>query len=129
MAAPSDRKYLTSHEWALEADGLITIGITDVAIAHLSDLVFVDLPAPGKELVQGEPFGEIESVKAVSDLMSPVNGVVEEVHEEISDELDILASDPFDKGWIIKVRPSDNSGMAQLLDADAYNNLVSGEDA
>ena len=129
MAAPSDRKYLKSHEWALEADGLITIGITDVAIAHLSDLVFVDLPAPGKELTQGEAFGEIESVKAVSDLLSPVNGVVEEVHEEISDELDVLAADPFGKGWMIKVRPAGDSGMAQLLDAAAYDEHAASEDA
>lgn len=121
MPAPSDRKYAKSHEWAKEEDGLIVVGITDVAIAHLSDLVFVDLPSPGKELKQGEPFGEIESVKAVSDLVSPVNGVVEEVHDEISDQLDQLAADPFGEGWMIKVRPSGDAGLGALLDAAAYD--------
>jgi glycine cleavage system H protein len=129
MPAPTDRKYAKSHEWALEENGMITVGLTDVAIAHLSDLVFVELPAVGKEVTQGEAFGEIESVKAVSDLVSPVTGVVEEVHEEISDQLDVLSEDPFGKGWMIKVRPTGDSGMDALLDAAAYDQHAASEDA
>lgn len=118
--APSDRKYQKSHEWALPEGDLIVIGITDVAVEQLSDLVYMELPSVGTQLTQGEAFGEIESVKAVSDLLSPVTGEVVEVHEDLADELDQLSASPFEAGWMLKVRPEGSGGMENLLDAEAY---------
>ena len=118
--APSDRKYQKSHEWALPEGDLIVIGITDVAVEQLSDLVYMELPSVGTQLTQGEAFGEIESVKAVSDLLSPVTGEVVEVHEDLADELDQLTASPFGAGWMLKVRPEGSGGMENLLDAEAY---------
>ena len=92
---PNDRKYLKSHEWCLAADGTATIGITDYAVSHLSDLVFLDLPDVGSQITAGESFGEIESVKAVSDLYSPVSGEVVETNEGLTDNLETLNSDAF----------------------------------
>ena len=121
MSAPNDRKYQESHEWALEQDGLVVIGITAVAVERLSDLVFVDLPAVGKAVEKGAVFGEIESVKAVSDLISPVSGDVVEVHDSLADELDTLAQDPYGAGWMIKIKPAEGSTLDGLLDAEAYD--------
>lgn len=118
--APSDRRYHASHEWAKEENGVVTVGITDVAVARLSDLVFVDLPATGKVVAQGDVFGEIESVKAVSELLSPVSGEIVDVNAGLADELDTLASDPFEAGWMIKIRVEGDGGMGSLLDAEAY---------
>ncbi len=118
--APSDRKYQKSHEWALPQGDLIAVGISDVAVEQLSDLVYIELPAVGTSLTQGEAFGEIESVKAVSDLLSPVTGEVIEVNEDLADELDKLSSSPYEAGWMLKVRPEGTGGMENLLDAEAY---------
>lgn len=118
---PNDRKYQSSHEWALDKDGVIVVGITDVAVEQLSDLVFVDLPSVGKQVKKGEAFGEIESVKAVSELISPVDGTVEEVHEALADDLDILKKDAFGDGWMIKIKASDASQLADLMDGPAYD--------
>ena len=128
MSAPSDRRYHSSHEWAKEEDGCIVIGITDIAIQHLSDLVFVDLPELGLEIAKGEPFGEIESVKAVSDLLSPVSGNVVEVNEDIADQLETLAEDPYQNGWLIKVKPGADSGFDALLDHAAYDAHAASEE-
>jgi glycine cleavage system H protein len=118
--APSDRKYQKSHEWALPEGDIIVIGITDVAIEQLSDLVYIELPSVGTQLTQGEAFGEIESVKAVSDLLAPVTGEVIEVHEDLADELDQLSSEPFGAGWMLKVKPEGTGGIENLLDAESY---------
>ncbi len=126
--APSDRRYLASHEWAKrEEDGTILVGITDFAIQHLSDLVFLDLPSTGSKVEQGAPFGEIESVKAVSELLSPVGGEVVEVNEDLADDLDTLASSPFEKGWMIRVRPEGDGGWDSLLEASAYEKAAAEE--
>ena len=119
--APNDRKYQATHEWALEKDGLVVVGITDIAVAQLSDLVFVDLPTVGTEVKKGQPFGEIESVKAVSELLSPVDGVVEAVHEELADELDILKDDAYGAGWMVKIKPSSEGQLEGLMDGPAYD--------
>ena len=121
MSAPNDRKYQSSHEWALEQDGHVVVGITAVAVERLSDLVFVDLPTVGKAVTQGEVFGEIESVKAVSDLISPISGEVVEVHDSLADELDALAQDPYGAGWMIKVKPADGASLDSLMDSAAYD--------
>ena len=119
-SAPSDRKYLASHEWAKDQDGEIIVGITDVAVELLSDLVYIDLPPVGKKVTQGEVFGEIESVKAVSDLVAPVNGEVTASNEDLADHLDDLAQDPFDKGWMIRIKPDGEASLDALMDAAAY---------
>ena len=115
---PDDRKYLKSHEWCLIEDGTATLGITDYAISHLSDLVFLDLPEVGTELNANETFGEIESVKAVSDLCSPVSGEVVEANEDLVDNLDTLNGDPFGAGWMLKIKVTQQSD--ELLDAASY---------
>lgn len=121
---PDDRKYTESHEW-IKADGeTMLIGITDFAVAELSngndsDLVYCDLPDVGRMLEAGETFGEIESVKAVSDLNTPVAGEVVEVNAAIEDHLEILAGDPWNKGWMVRIKPSSKS-LDGLLDAAGY---------
>lgn len=116
---PTDRSYLKSHEWCLIQDGIATIGISDYAVSHLSDLVFLDLPAKGASVTAGESFGEIESVKAVSSLYSPVSGEVVDSNKALPDNLDWLAQDPFGKAWMIKVRVTTKS--SDLMDAAAYD--------
>jgi glycine cleavage system H protein len=120
MTAPAGLKYSKTHEWVAVAGDVATIGITDFAVQLLSDLVFVDLPKPGKQVTQGEPFGEIESVKHVSDLYAPISGEVLEAHASLPNTLDLLNKEPFGGGWMIKVRLSDPSELANLLDATAY---------
>jgi glycine cleavage system H protein len=121
---PTDRKYFETHEWA-KADGdTILIGITDYAVAKLSngnesDLVYCDLPDPGRILAVGETFGEIESVKAVSDLNTPVSGEVVEINSAIEEHLEILSEDPWDKGWLIRIKPTSKS-LDHLMDAGKY---------
>ena len=115
---PSDRQYLPSHEWCKTDGDVATIGITDYAVEHLSNLVFLDLPQKGTKIEAGKPFAEIESVKAVSDIYSPVSGEVVAVNDELPDDLDILTQDAFERGWMVKVRVTQKS--PQLLDANAY---------
>lgn len=125
---PDDRRYLDSHEWAKPEGDTVVIGITDFAVEELShgnedDLVYCDLPEVGRQLETGETFGEIESVKAVADLNSPVGGEVVEVNAEIEEHLELLAQDPWGKGWLIRVRPS-VKGLDHLLDAAGYEKVV-----
>ena len=115
---PDDRKYLKSHEWCKIDDDVATLGITDFAVDRLSDLIFLDLPAPGTRVVAGRPFGEIESVKAVFDLLSPVGGEVVEVNNALVETLEKLASDPFTDAWMIKVKLTGD--VPGLLDAAGY---------
>ncbi|MBX3464560.1 MAG: glycine cleavage system protein GcvH [Planctomycetes bacterium] len=116
---PTDRKYLKSHEWCKIENGIATIGISDHAVSHLSDLVFLDLPAKGSSVTVGESFGEIESVKAVSSLYSPVGGEVVDCNAPLADNLEWLAQEPYGKAWMIKVRVTAQS--PDLIDAAAYD--------
>ncbi len=116
---PTDRNYLKSHEWCKIEDGVATIGISDFAVAHLSDLVFLDLPKKGASVNVGESFGEIESVKAVSSLYSPVSGEVVDSNAALTDHLEWLAQEPFGKAWMIKVKVTHQS--PDLLTAAAYD--------
>ncbi len=123
---PQNLKYLESHEWVSppsEADGLATIGISAFAVAQLNDLVFMALPAVGQKLAAKQEFGEVESVKAVSPMYSPVSGEVIEVHTELVDKLEQLNADPYDAGWIIRVKMSDPSELDNLLDHAAYSKM------
>ena len=101
---PNDRKYTESHEWVKVEGDVATIGITDFAIEHLDELVYLDLPEPGDSVTKGEPFGEIESVKAQSDIYAMLTGEVVETNETLADNLDELMKDPFTAGWMIKVK-------------------------
>jgi glycine cleavage system H protein len=123
MAA--ELKFAKTHEWIRpEADGLATVGISAYAVEALTDLVFMQLPAVGKRVKAGESFGEIESVKAVSDLYAPVSGEVVAVNSTLPGQLDLLGKDPYNAGWIMKIRPDDPAEMAGLLDQAAYDAVV-----
>ena len=123
---PTDRKYYESHEWAKIDGDVVIIGITDFAVEALSDLTHVDLPEVGDTVECGEPFGEIESVKTVSDLVSPVSGEVVEVNPVLVDEedFDVLINSAFEDGWMIKVKSDDLSVLDSALDAEKYEEVV-----
>ncbi len=117
---PATLKYSRSHEW-LHLDGnTATIGITDFAVKALTDLVYVELPELGRALAAGEIFGEVESVKAVSDLYAPVAGEVVEINSGLPDDLDALGEDPFGRGWMVKLTVTDDSAAEALLDQAGY---------
>lgn len=117
MLFPAEMKYSKDHEWMKEEDGVVVIGISDFAQDALGDVVFVNLPGEGDEVTAGEAFGDVESVKAVSDLVSPVSGTVCAVNEDLLDEPEQLNKAPYD-AWLIKVE--NVSGTEELLDAVAY---------
>jgi glycine cleavage system H protein len=129
---PDDRKYAETHEW-VKADGdTMLIGITDHAVQELSngndsDLVYCDLPEPGRVLEAKDTFGEIESVKAVSDLNSPVAGEVVEVNSAIEDHLEILSKDPWGQGWMIRLKPQSKS-LDGLMSAEQYEAFLASKD-
>ncbi len=122
--SPNHLLYAKSHEWAdVSNDGgkqIATIGISAFAIEQLTDLVYMGLPSVGSKVTAGEEFGEVESVKAVSTLYSPVDGEVIEVHDDLPDNLDRLKSDPYDYGWICKVRLSSAAALSGLLNHSDY---------
>lgn len=117
---PTDRRYAKTHEWLAINGDVGTIGITDFAVKELTDLVYMGLPNVGKKLNAGDVFGEIESVKAVSDLYAPVSGEVIEVNSNLPNDLDLLSKDAFGKGWLIKVRLSNPAEAENLFDAATY---------
>ncbi len=117
---PANARYTKSHEWIVVEGDVVTLGITDFAVEHLSDLVFVDLPEAGAELAAGDTAVEIESVKAVAEVYAPVSGLVAEVNTPLVDNLDGLGSDPFGEGWLLKIRATDLSPLEGLMDAGAY---------
>ena len=123
---PNDRSYLESHEWAQLKGDVATVGITDFAVEQLGELVYLDLPEVGRKLTRGESFGEVESVKAVSDVNSPVAGVVVEVNTALPDDLNTLQHQPFGDGWLIKVKVGGNA-LDGLLDAPSYEKVVAAE--
>lgn len=125
---PNDRRYAESHEWAKTDGDTVLVGITDFAVEELSngnegDLVYCDLPEVGRQLKAGETFGEIESVKAVADLNSPVGGEVVEINGEIEEHLEILSQDPWERGWLIRVKPT-NKSLEHLKDSETYESLL-----
>ena len=120
---PADLKYTKDHEWVRSGDGDATVGITDYAQAQLGDVVFVELPAVGRTIKQGEVFGTIESVKAVSELYAPVSGEVVAINDALSTSPESVNKDPHG-AWLIKVKPSNAGELGSLLDATAYGALV-----
>ena len=122
---PEQLLYSKTHEWvAVSTDSsgtkIATVGITAFTLESLTDLVFIDLPAPGRKVKAGEPFGEVESVKAVSDLYSPLSGEIVDVNGELPNHLDQLHDDPYGSGWIMKIKVNDESELSQLLSHAAY---------
>ncbi|ODS24240.1 glycine cleavage system protein H [Candidatus Endobugula sertula] len=121
----NELKYMTSHEWArVEEDGTVTIGISDHAQVSLGDVVYVETPEVGTEVVAGDQAGVVESVKAASDIYSPVSGEVIAVNELLEDEPEIINNSPYDDGWFFKVRPSDITELDGALDSEAYLEVV-----
>jgi glycine cleavage system H protein len=125
-----DRKslrYLASHEWVKVDGSVATVGITQFAVEQLTDLIMIELPPVGTKVTAGKTFGEIESVKAVSDLYAPVSGEVIEVNSGVTSDVQVLAQDPYDKGWLIKLRVDQPPKTADLLDLDSYEKQVADE--
>ena len=120
MSYPDDLAYSREHEWVRVSGSEATIGITSFAAEELGDIVFVELPEVGTALTQFATFGVVESVKAVSDLYAPVSGEVTEVNEALRDAPELVNSDPFGAGWLMKVTLADTSGLEALMDAGAY---------
>lgn len=124
---PASLKYAKTHEW-IHIDGdVATVGITDFAVKALTDLVFIDLPDVGKTFEAGTTFGEVESVKAVSDLYAPVSGEVIESNDSLIDDLDALSEDAFGRGWMVKFKISDSAAAENLLDRAAYEQHCAAE--
>ena len=125
MAVPEDRRYSKEHEWALaQDDGSVLVGITEFAQHELGDVVYVELPKAGDRVAQGAQMGEIESVKAVSDLYSPVTGEVVDVNGGLADAPELVNESPYDQGWLVRVKPDDASELGNLLDPGDYAALT-----
>ncbi|NPV58241.1 MAG: glycine cleavage system protein GcvH [Actinobacteria bacterium] len=122
---PEDLKYHPEHCWARIEGNNATLGITYYAQDQLGEIVFLELPAVGTEVVAGKPYAEIESVKSVSDVYSPVNGTIIEVNQEVVEAPEIINEDCYEQGWMVKVELAEDSGVEDLLDAAAYEKLVS----
>ncbi|RKN40823.1 glycine cleavage system protein GcvH [Streptomyces hoynatensis] len=121
MSNPQQLRYSKDHEWISAAeDGVATVGITEYAASALGDVVYVQLPEPGTAVTAGEPCGELESTKSVSELYSPVSGEVTEVNQDVADDPALVNSAPFAEGWLFRVRPDAAAGEAELLSADEY---------
>ena len=121
---PQGLSYVSSHEWIRnEGDGIVTIGVTDFAQEQLGDVVFVELPDVGAELMSEDEFGVIESVKAASDLFAPVSGEVIAVNEQLDDDPELVNSDPYGDAWLLQIRLSHPEELEHLLDAEAYSEL------
>ncbi len=124
MPSPADRRYTKEHEWVRVEDDLGTIGITDYAQDQLGDIVYLELPSPGTQVKQLDKLGEIESVKAVSDLYSPVSGEVTEVNQEVNDRPELVNQSPYDEGWLVRIRLADPAEVDSLLSAEQYDELI-----
>jgi glycine cleavage system H protein len=129
---PEELRFNKTHEWVhVSEEGnekTATVGLSAFAVEALTDLVFIELPAVGRQVTAGEGLGEVESVKAVSDLYSPVTGEVCEVNSELPDNLDMLSDDPYGKGWIAKIKMADDTGLADLMDYATYQRQCAEEE-
>lgn len=122
---PNNLRYTKDHEWARKnSDGTITVGITAHAVEQLGDITAVSLPEVGASIDAGERFGDIDSVKAVSDLYAPMSGEIVEINRALDDEPEVINEDPYERGWMIRMRPSDAGDLDKLLDVDAYKQLL-----
>lgn len=125
MNIPEEFKYTKEHEWVQDnGDGTVTIGITDFAQGELGDIVFVELEPEGSEFDQDDVLGTVEAVKTVSELFSPVSGEITEVNERLEDDPELVNSDPYGDGWMVKLKLSDASELDALLSAEDYKKLI-----
>jgi len=124
MNVPTNLKYTKDHEWVLIKGNEATVGITDFAQHELGDIVFVEIETVGEELDHGEVFGTVEAVKTVSDLFMPLSGTVKEKNEELDTAAELVNSDPYGKGWMIRIELSNPSEIDELLDAEGYKKLL-----
>jgi glycine cleavage system H protein len=124
MNIPAELKYTKDHEWVRVEGNIATVGITDFAQSELGDIVYVEIETEGEELAQEEVFGSVEAVKTVSDLFMPISGKILEFNSELEGNPEAVNSDPYGKGWMVKVELSDASELDGLLDAAAYEALV-----
>jgi glycine cleavage system H protein len=122
---PSNLRYTKDHEWVkVEGDGTVTVGITDYAQAALGDVTFIDLPKVGKQLEAADVFGTVESVKAASDLYSPVSGEVIAINSSLNDTPDLVNREPYEKAWMIKIKLKGATELDKLLDSSSYQSLL-----
>lgn len=126
MNIPSELKYTKDHEWISIEGNIATVGITDFAQSELGDIVYVDVDTLDDTVEESEVFGSVEAVKTVSDLFMPLSGEVIEFNEELEDDPELVNTDPYGKGWMIKIEISDTSQINNLLDATAYKELIKG---
>ena len=124
MNTPSELKYTKDHEWVKVEGDVATIGMTDYAQGELGDIVFVDVDTVDEDLNEGDVFGSVEAVKTVSDLFLPIPGTVLEVNAELEDQPELLNTDPYGKGWIIKLKVAEDADFTKLLSAEEYQEVV-----
>lgn len=124
MDIPESLKYTTDHEWIKIDGNIATVGITDFAQSELGDIVYVEIETEGEDVEKGEVFGTVEAVKTVSDLFMPLTGTVEEVNTELDTAPELVNEDPYEKGWMIKIKLSDAAELDDLLSADAYKEVI-----
>lgn len=124
MNFPTNVKYTNEHEWVRIEGDEAYVGITDYAQSQLGDIIFVDIPTEGETLEKGETFGSIEVVKTVSDLFLPIGGEILEVNPVLEENPELVNKDPYGEGWIVKIKPTDASEADDLLDAEAYKQLI-----
>jgi glycine cleavage system H protein len=124
MATPTDRKYTKEHEWAKQDGDVIVVGITDYAQHALGDVVYVEVPVVGKSVTQHTVFGVVESVKAASDLFAPISGSVTAANAVLQDQPELVNSDPYGDGWMLKVKPSNAGELVELMSAEQYDAFI-----
>jgi len=127
MEAPPGLKYSKEHEWVAAEETVATVGITDHAQEQLGEIVYIELPSIGEKISKDDPFGVVESVKAVSDIYAPVSGTVLEVNEDLAESPEVVNEDPYGDGWLIKVRVSDPGDLDDLMDNDEYSQMIARE--
>lgn len=123
----SDRRYTKSHEWVKVDGDTVTMGVSDFAQSELGDITYLELPEPGETVTRSEPLGVIESVKAASDIYSPVTGEIVEANDQVVDAPESVNSSPYDDAWLVKIKLSDPSQVDELMDSDAYEKFVEEE--
>jgi len=127
MEAPPGLKYSKEHEWVAAEETVATIGITDHAQEQLGEIVYIELPSIGEKVSKDDPFGVVESVKAVSDIYAPVSGTILDVNEDLAESPEAVNEDPYGDGWLIKVRVSDPADLDDLMDNDEYEQMIARE--
>jgi glycine cleavage system H protein len=121
---PEDLRYTSQHEWIATDGPAVRVGITDFAQGELGDIVFVELPEAGRSVTAGEPLGEVESTKSVSEIYAPISGTVVARNEALTDEPELINTDPYGNGWLVQIEPADAADLDQLLDAAGYSALI-----